>query len=145
MRRFRNILSSYLLAGFCTLTVTGCMVGPDYRPPDPASPAAWTGPTQEMDFAASRQADLAQWWTSVGDPTFTSLVGRALTSNLDLQQAEARIRQARAAREGVAAGFWPMVDAVATGTRTRSVGSSSREHWGLRKISLWQVWMLRGN
>jgi outer membrane protein, multidrug efflux system len=126
MRQYGTLLLSYLLAGLCSLAGSGCTVGPDYRPPESASPAAWIGPTPPMSITGPRQTDLAQWWISFGDPTLTSLVDRAVASNLSVQQAEARIRQARAARGGVAAGFWPTADAIATGTRRRSVGSSSR-------------------
>lgn len=126
MRHCGIFSRAYLLVGLCLLTVVGCTVGPDYRPPKGSSPPAWSGPTPHMTFAGPRQTDLGQWWTSFGDPTLNSLVERAVTSNLDLQQAEARIRQARAVRGGVAAGLWPSADAAATGRRTRSVGASSR-------------------
>ena len=65
------------------------------------------------------------WWTTFNDAMLTSLVERAMSSNLDVQQAQARIRQARAARGVAFAGLWPTVDATADVTRSRSVGSSS--------------------
>jgi NodT family efflux transporter outer membrane factor (OMF) lipoprotein len=47
--------------------------------------------------AAASKADLVNWWRSFDDPLLTSLVERALAQNLDLQQASARVVQARAA------------------------------------------------
>ena len=44
--------------------------------------------------------------------SLTSLVERAVNSNLDLKQAESRLRQARAARHIVSAGLWPTIDAT---------------------------------
>ncbi|WBY08028.1 efflux transporter outer membrane subunit [Sphingomonas sp. 7/4-4] len=40
--------------------------------------------------------DLVHWWRSFDDPLLASLVERALAQNLDLQQARARVGQARA-------------------------------------------------
>lgn len=126
MRKHEISTSAFLLVGLCVLATVGCMVGPDYRPPETLAPPAWTGPTPDMSFIGPGQVDLGKWWTSFGDPSLNSLVERAVTSNLDVHQAQARIRQARASRGVVAAGFWPLGDAVATGRRSRSVGSSTR-------------------
>jgi NodT family efflux transporter outer membrane factor (OMF) lipoprotein len=78
-----------------------------------------------MNFDASRQAELINWWTSFNDSTLTSLVDPAVKSNLNLQQAQARILQARAARGIVAADLWPTINVSAGVTRSRSVASSS--------------------
>lgn len=52
-------------------------------------------------------ADLVDWWRSFDDPLLTSLVERALAENLDLQQAVARVSQARAALKGANAALLP--------------------------------------
>jgi hypothetical protein len=52
-------------------------------------------------------ADLADWWRSFDDPLLTSLVERGLAQNLDLQQARARVLQARAALKGANAALLP--------------------------------------
>ncbi|MCC7350060.1 MAG: efflux transporter outer membrane subunit [Phycisphaerales bacterium] len=126
-RRFRHFgtataaLSSLLL-------FSGCMVGPDYQRPKVDSPAAWSGPTTTMaattqaTTAATRPVELARWWLSFKDPVLDSLVDRAVRSNLDLLQASARVRQARAARGVVASSFWPGVDVG--GSYTRSGGGN---------------------
>src|SRR4051812_5480203 len=74
------------------LVCAGCTVGPDYKKPDVAVPPAF----REMANAgAAREADLARWWTQFNDPELQSLVTRALQSNLDLQTAASRVREAR--------------------------------------------------
>jgi NodT family efflux transporter outer membrane factor (OMF) lipoprotein len=78
-----------------------------------------------MRFDTARQAELIRWWKTFNDPELSSLVDRAVTSNLDLQQAQARVLQARANRGIVAAGLWPFVDTNTSVTRSRSVTSSS--------------------
>jgi multidrug efflux system outer membrane protein len=125
MCHYRTITGFPLLMCFFMLVVTGCMIGPNFHSPKTTAPFAWFGPTQQMSFGPSRQAELIHWWTTFNDPVLTSLVERAVVSNLDLQQAQARILQARANRGIVAADLWPTIDSNATVTRSRSVTSSS--------------------
>jgi NodT family efflux transporter outer membrane factor (OMF) lipoprotein len=111
-------------AGACWALFIGCMVGPDYRPPQAALPDRWAGPTPGP-AAAPPGIDLARWWTVFDDPTLIALEERAVRSNLDLKLAEARIRQARAAR-GIAAGaLGPTVDGTGAAQRSRSPGLTS--------------------
>lgn len=114
---------------FCFLlaAISGCTVGPDYKPPQTRVPDAWSGPTEaagaEQKAAAAK--DIVQWWTTFGDSTLTSLVERAVKSNLDLKQAESRILQARAARGIVTAGLWPSVETTGSFTRSRSAAATT--------------------
>jgi outer membrane protein TolC len=96
--------------------LAGCKVGPDFQPPQTQVPNEWVGPVPPPPTAAEQ--DLAEWWTVFDDPTLTSLVERAIQSNLDLRLAEARVRQARAARGVAASGLGPTLDA--TGSYRRS-------------------------
>jgi NodT family efflux transporter outer membrane factor (OMF) lipoprotein len=94
-----------------------CAVGPNYQEPDAAVPAAWSA-AQEQGIQP-QATELAEWWTAFNDPSLNSLIERAARSNLDLRLAEARIREARALRAGVAAGRWPTVDVGASYSRGR--------------------------
>jgi len=67
----------------------------------------------ETSVTTSKPAELADWWRHFNDKMLTSLIDQAIQSNLDLAQAKARVRQARAARGIVAAGLWPQVNASA--------------------------------
>jgi multidrug efflux system outer membrane protein len=98
------------------------MVGPDFLQPEPKVPATWAGPTPSPgpQPATAAEKDLALWWTVFGDRTLTSLVERAIESNLDYKLAEARIRQARAARGVAASGLGPTLDATGSFQRSRS-------------------------
>lgn len=109
---------SAVVSASLILLTAGCSVGPDYKEPALAMPAGWNeAPQKGVD---TRPADLARWWTAFEDPLLSSLVERALRSNLDLRIAESRIREARAARAVVAAGAWPTVDTSGSYTRSRS-------------------------
>ena len=110
------------------LMLTGCAVGPDFHRPETAVPGAWSGvgaeSAQQTSIATPQPAELVAWWKAFEDPMLTSLVDRAIVSNLDLRQAEARIRQARATRGIVASGFWPEIDANANYNRSLSSSAS---------------------
>jgi multidrug efflux system outer membrane protein len=143
----RRIFRSSLAFGLILYlgTVTGCLVGPDYQPPQMQVPAAWSGPGSAQQMPLEVQ-DLVHWWTTFHDPLLTSLVERAAASNLDLKLAEARIRQARAARGIAAAGLGPTVNAsgdvvhsrTAIQTGNRTVGDISN----LYRTGLDSAWEL---
>jgi len=119
------------IAGVVLLT-DACKVGPDYKPPRPNVSAAWAGvpgtPTAQPSVATSQTADLAQWWRKFNDAVLTRLVEEAIHTNLDLQLAEARLRQARATRGVVAGGLWPAVTGSAAYQRTRPGGTTPASH-----------------
>ena len=117
-----RLLFSYpVLCSACLLLIqAGCTVGPDYKPQDVNAPAGWAG-TKNI---SSPDTMLLQWWTEFNDVNLTSLIERAMKSNLDLRQAEERIRQARAASGVANAGFWPTADATGSFTRNRTPAST---------------------
>lgn len=110
-------------ATLLSLALAGCAVGPDYAPPVTKTPDAWSEPM--TGGATDLPADLATWWTTLSDPTLNSLVERAIDANLDVLQAEARIREARAQRGVVAADLWPTVNVGAAYERAQSSENSS--------------------
>jgi NodT family efflux transporter outer membrane factor (OMF) lipoprotein len=110
-----------LLAAAVALTLSGCAVGPDYRPPQPVTPDAWhelpaTGVRVESPDAPS----LAAWWTTLNDPQLNQFIERALAENKTAKQAYARVVQARAQRSIAGSGFWPNIGASASASRTES-------------------------
>jgi NodT family efflux transporter outer membrane factor (OMF) lipoprotein len=116
----------------CASALSGCLVGPDFKPPQIAVPADWieAPPAPSPEIQAG---ELARWWTVFEDPILVALEERAIGSNLDLRQAEARIRQARAERGIAAGGLGPAVDAGGTIQRSRSPGLSSNWQEGVTR------------
>jgi multidrug efflux system outer membrane protein len=98
------------------LLLSGCTVGPDYRPPAEPVPARFV---EAEGQAALGDAELARWWSRFGDPELDALVNRALAQNLDVQSAAARIREARAREIVAGAAGSPRVDAQGSVTRQR--------------------------
>ena len=85
----------------------GCAVGPNYERPVLPSPEKFRfveGPAQAQSLA-----DMP-WWQWFDDPTLQAMVREALTNNLDVQLAVARVEEARA-RAGVSKSYlYPQVD-----------------------------------
>jgi len=107
----RYYRSAILLAG-AILLLGGCAVGPRYVAPVSSAPPAFVGgaAVDARPAAASRvvgTVDLVDWWRAFDDSLLTSLVERALAQNLDLQQAGARVVQARAALKNANAALLP--------------------------------------
>jgi NodT family efflux transporter outer membrane factor (OMF) lipoprotein len=99
-------------------SLSGCMVGPDYRAPDPVLPDRWQGardPANALKPIAANQ--LKTWWKTFNDPLLDQLVERAQQGNLDLKIAFTRIEQARAERLANRADLFPKVGATAIGSR----------------------------
>lgn len=96
--------------------LSGCWaVGPNYVRPETPVPTAWrNGAAGGLTSEAIDPKALAQWWSSFGDTLLTSLVESAVANNLDLKQAKARVREARARRGAAIAAYLPTVDASAS-------------------------------
>ena len=119
----------YLLAVLATaiivLVLSGCAVGPDYVQVDPSAPEEWHTQLQN-DLTASRlnPETMANWWTTLNDQELSSLEERAVKGNLDLKEAIARVREARALRGISKSELFPTLDATASATKYRSSENS---------------------
>lgn len=112
------LLSTILIAA---LFVAGCMVGPNYHEPKTKVSEKWAAKnsTETKSVTKVDQPPVAQWWTTFNDPTLDALVDRAVQGNLDLQLAQARVREARAQRGVVAADLYPTVNVSSSYQRSR--------------------------
>lgn len=89
------------------LLLAGCAVGPDYLAPE-------TAPVEFVsaeDAGAIEQPFEAKWWRQFGDPVLDDLVTRALSGDLDLQIAAARVDEARALLGAARPERWPGANA----------------------------------
>ena len=81
-----------LLVPLATGLLASCAAGPDYKPQS----AGQLGVPEQWSVTAAAQAeDITRWWRNFDDPVLTQLVEQAAAANLDLEQALARLRQAR--------------------------------------------------
>lgn len=103
------------LLGLCLLS--GCTVGPNHAEPVTLAPGAW--PESPAGTLAAAEPDLRTWWARFEDPTLNDLVGRALEGNLDLREAAARVREARALRGVAASDQFPTINVGASASYSR--------------------------
>ncbi|MEN9490139.1 MAG: hypothetical protein RJA63_588 [Pseudomonadota bacterium] len=114
--------------------LAGCMVGPDYRQPEPPVPATWQAPLPHGGNAAR----LAEWWRQFDDPLVAELIGLAERSNPSLSQALARIEQSRANAASARSRLFPATSLHA-GER-RSGGSGMTPSQTVASASLDASW-----
>lgn len=76
--------------------LTGCAVGPEYRPPEIVLSPVFIGQDAVDRRQVLHQADLTNWWAAFNDPLLERFVALAQEQNLDIAQAAARVAQSRA-------------------------------------------------
>jgi NodT family efflux transporter outer membrane factor (OMF) lipoprotein len=105
------------------LSLSACAVGPDFAPPSPARLAV----PESYSTAAAPGAvvDGQRWWTSFNDPQLTAIIDLALKQNLDIDQAVARLRQARESLIQSRSSLFPTVSASASYSRNINVRGQS--------------------
>jgi multidrug efflux system outer membrane protein len=124
------------------LAVTSCSVGPDFfAPVADYVPSSWVSaptPVQEAQQPATEPVldqtsdPRPDWWKNFNDPQLDSLIDRAYSGNLDLQQAMLRLQEARDQEITAAAAGLPQLSAGGSYTRyqlglkgaTKSFGGS---------------------
>ncbi|HEY7160716.1 MAG TPA: TolC family protein, partial [Acidobacteriota bacterium] len=112
------LLSVILIA---STFAAGCMVGPNYHSPQTKVSEKWAADNSAATKSVTKvdQPPVADWWTTFNDPTLNALIDRAVQDNLDLQLAQARVREARAQRGVVAADLYPTVNVSSSYQRSR--------------------------
>ena len=116
-----------LAAALAALTLSSCMMGPNYSRPDVATPTEFHGPAfaEAPVEADAEQTPLGEreWFTLFDDETLRKLVDTALERNFDLRIASERVLQARAQLGGARSQLFPTLDA--TGEFVANRGSSA--------------------
>ncbi|MGE0683503.1 MAG: efflux transporter outer membrane subunit [Candidatus Binatia bacterium] len=126
----RSLFSAHLYRGglvgvLLAVSLQGCMITPRARTSDLSLPATWSAVQESQTEEGKAQpptrppAELTRWWTTLSDPLLLSLIEKAVHANLDVREAEARIREARATRTIVAADAWPSLNVLGSYTRSR--------------------------
>ena len=116
--------SRILLATALGSTLAACTVGPNYKPATPAELGVPGG--YSVNTPARTADDITHWWTGFDDPMLAQLVVQSQTTNLDIAQAVARLKQAHEALIQSRAQLLPSVDASAGYSRNFNlVGGTS--------------------
>ena len=77
------------------MSLTGCLVGPNYHRPAINTPSTYRGPDNTPSEAAVESLGDAKWWTVFQDAQLQTLIRIALQQNFDLRIAASRVLQAR--------------------------------------------------
>jgi NodT family efflux transporter outer membrane factor (OMF) lipoprotein len=116
--------TSFLLLGVSLLT--GCTVGPDFKPPAAVTVARYTSePLTQTQSAAPAQnfeagKDIpAEWWALFQSPALDQLIRRALDKNPNLQAAQASLKAAMETMAAQKGGYYPAVTAGLDASRNR--------------------------
>ncbi|MFM9936519.1 MAG: efflux transporter outer membrane subunit [Novosphingobium sp.] len=125
----RNLV---LLSGFFALAA--CAAGPDYHAPTTAAmsvPAAWSVPADRDD-----QGSLSRWWERFNDPILSRLIDQGTHSNLDLDVALSRLRQAREGLVQARAGNLPTISASGSASRNETLAGTPQTFAAVSGTSL---------
>ena len=113
----------------CLVSLAGCMVGPDYQRPPPASPPTAEFKEAGVDFVLATPRDTVDrgpWWRVYSDPELDRLAAQVDISNQTLKVSEANYRVARALVRQDQSGLYPTITATGSAQQTgRGSGASS--------------------
>jgi len=103
----------------CAFALSGCMLGPDYQRPQTPLPTAYAdAPTVSAATASTTIG--ADWWKLYDDPILNDLVATAISENLDVVAAVARIEEFDADLRETNAALFPEIDLGGAAARSRS-------------------------
>jgi len=128
MRPSRKPPAVQLAVSALMLLMSACLVGPKYsKPTTPAPPAFKEQPPPEFKEANNwkvgepRDDKLrGKWWEVYNDPQLNAFQDQLQVSNLNIVQADAQFREARAAVRIARADLFPTVTAQPAISRTRT-------------------------
>lgn len=109
---------------FAIATLSGCTVGPDFRPPDPPDVTGYIGRGDngvgDRSLARLAPGDLPhRWWELFRSKALSRLVEEGIQHNADLKAAEAAIRVAYANAKVARGALFPAVDGSFEPTRQK--------------------------
>ncbi|CAN0624691.1 outer membrane protein, multidrug efflux system [Burkholderia multivorans] len=147
---FTRIAKLALASGLLVSLLAACAVGPDYKRPDVATPAAFkeapvlAAGEQAGTWKTAEPSDVAhrgEWWKVFGDPALDALEAQALAANQNLKAAAARVEEARAATRAARSQWFPQIGAGFGPTR-EGLSSASQfqpQGTGPTTATLWRA------
>jgi multidrug efflux system outer membrane protein len=138
--------ASYIAIAVAAVVLAGCTVGPNYKRPQVAVPPTFRAPVPLLEQQAASLADL-KWFEVFHDDRLQQLIHTALVENYDLQDAVARVQEARANLGIVRSNQLPQLEAAGALELTRlsrdgqfplppSFVSNQNRNWGQVSLSL---------
>jgi multidrug efflux system outer membrane protein len=126
------------------LLLASCASGPAHEPPVRDVPAQW-----RIDYRTAGALADTRWWEQFDDPVLNQLIDTALSNNLDLRIAAARVDQFLGQLVATRSQLYPQVDYSVSASRNRSsrVGatplpSDVDPHYSLFQAAIGAQWQL---
>ena len=111
--------AAYVAPAMMVVLTVGCTLGPEpERPATAADEAAAYAHASDRETAAA--PEVSPWWRSFGDETTTELVEQALSNNIDLHVAAARVLEAEAGLRRAGGARLPQVGYGASAGRQKN-------------------------
>ncbi len=110
-----------LISALCALSLSSCLLGPDFEGAKAELPATWVN---KMPPATTEQ-DLSAWWAAFNDKQLSSLIETAFANNPDMINAALAIAQAEAELRSVESGLWPSGSLSAGGSNGGNFDTST--------------------
>lgn len=128
---------SRLLAVLLALSLAACTLGPDFvRPTQQAQ--TWHAPLPH----GGRLDNLSRWWEQFNDPLMNRLIVDAERGNPTLDQALARVIEARSGVDGATAGYYPGVAAGVSSTQSKTVFGQQLMRQRMDRVGFDSSWEL---
>lgn len=102
-----------------SLLLSACAVGPDYKRPDVATPAAFSEDDTWKTAHPADDAPRGPWWKAYGDPVLDGLVTQVAINNQNVLSYAAQYRQALALLDAARASQLPTVTGTLSGTHSQ--------------------------
>ena len=116
MKRETGLRAAGLFAHLACAACAACVVGPDTKPPDLAAPDAYAA-----GMAGGEGPSGPAWWRGFEDGALNALVVDALSGNLTVGVAEARLEEALALARAERSDPFPRVDGFAEAGLTEGI------------------------
>ncbi|MFK4874681.1 efflux transporter outer membrane subunit [Novosphingobium sp. ZW T3_23] len=111
------------------LALSACSFAPDYvQPPLPV-------PERYVSSVDGRSIVALDWNAFFREPQLQALITQALANNRDIRLAAARVAEARAAWRIEGSALYPQLDAVAAGTRGRTLVTGTDQYADIKQVS----------
>ena len=112
--------SAALIAASALALLAGCAVGPDYKRPALATPAAFK---ENPGWKAATPADglkKGPWWEVFNDPVLDGLESQVDSANFTVAEAAANYEEARQIARADRTGYLPTVGVLGSGQRSKT-------------------------
>lgn len=102
-------MNKLLIITSVCIFLSGCLVGPNYRPPETLIPDNWSSEEASTSSLTSCVDPPENWWQVFNDPLLNKYIEMATICNNEVLAAQANIWQARALKQVAAADLFPHI------------------------------------